>query len=393
MTRSPAALLMVMVAAMQIAFASWMVLQYNFAAEVLGFTGYEVGWQQSIREIPGFLTFGAVFLLFLLREQVLAYVSLVLLGVGVAATGWFPTMGGFLLTTFIGSVGFHFYETMNQSLTLQWLSKEEAPRVMGRILAVSGTAQLVAYALIFVAGRIFELSYTTLFAAAGGTALVAVASMWRHWPIFPERTAQTRRIVLRRRYWLYYALVLMGGARRQIFIVFASWLMIERFGYAFHEVAVLFFVNAAMLMVAGPLAGRVVERLGERRALQIEYAGLFAIFAANAFVSAPWAAVALYIVNHAFFALAIAQKTYFQKIATPSDIAATAGVAFSINHVAAVVIPVFFGLIWLWSPALVFALGAAMALVSFGLATLVPRTPKEGEEVAWPHARDALAPL
>ena len=391
MTRSPALLLMVMVAAMQVAFASWMVLQYNFAAEVLDFTGAEIGLQQSIREIPGFLSFAAVFLLFLMREQVLAYVSLALLGIGVAATGWLPSMTGFLVATFVSSVGFHYYETMNQSLTLQWLSKAEAPRVMGRILAVAGFAQLVAYALIFLAGRAFDLSYTTLFTIAGGITLAALAWVWRSWPIYPEGVPQTRALVVRRRYWLYYALVFMGGARRQIFIVFAAWMMVERFGYAFHDVAALFFVNAALLMVTGPFAGRMVERLGERNALKIEYVGLFLVFSAYAVVSHPWVAVALYLIDHALFALAIAQKTYFQKIATPSDIAATAGVAFSINHVAAVVIPVVFGMLWLYSPALVFGAGAAMALVSLGLAFLVPRDPREGDEVTWGKPRAELA--
>ena len=206
--------LMVMAGLMQIAFASWSALQYNFAAEMLGFTGFEIGVQQSIREIPGFLSFAAVFLLFLLREQVLAYVSLLLLGIGVAATGWFPSALGFYLTTFIGSVGFHYYETMHQSLTLQWLPKDRAPIVMGRILGAAGLAQLAAYALIFVAGRSFDISYATLFAIAGGVTVLGTLAMWRLWPIFPEGAVQTRRLVLRRRYWLYYVLTFMSGARQ-----------------------------------------------------------------------------------------------------------------------------------------------------------------------------------
>ena len=390
-SRSPALLLMAMTVAMQLAFASWTALQYNFAAEVLGFSGAEIGLQQSIREIPGFIAFAAVFLLFVLREQVLAYVSLLLLGAGVAATGLFPTTLGFLLTTFIGSLGFHFFETMNQSLTLQWLRKEEAPRVIGRILGVSGAAQLAAYAAIFAVGVAFDLAWTTLFAVAGGTTLLGVAWIWWRWPIFPEGVPQTRRIVLRRRYWLYYALTFMGGARRQIFLVFASWMMVERFGYAFHDVAALFFLNAALLMVAGPLAGRLVARLGERLALRIEYVGLMLVFAAYAFVAHPWAAVALYVLDHALFALAIALKTYFQKIGDPADMASTAGVAFSINHAAAVFIPVLFGLLWLVSPAAVFLAGAAMAGVSLALSFLVPTRPDRGNEVAWAPPRGDLA--
>ena len=384
-------LLMVMAGFMQVSFASWSALQYNFASEWLGFTGFEIGVQQSIREIPGFLSFLAVFLLFLAREQTIAYLSLVMLGVGVAATGWFPTALGFYLTTFIGSVGYHYYETMHQSLTLQWLPKDRAPVIMGRILGVAGFAQLAAYALIFVAGRTFDIGYPTLFMVAGGVTLIGVALMWRLWPTFPEGTAQTRKLILRRRYWLYYALTFMSGARRQIFLVFASWMMVERFGYAFHEIAALFFANAALLMVTGPLIGKIVAKLGERRTLLIEYSGLVIVFTAYAFVSDPTVAVVLYLLDHALFAMAIALKTYFQKIADPADIAFTTGVAFTINHIAAVFIPVFFGLVWLWSPAAVFLAGAAMGATSFALATLVPEAPEPGRETRLSAPRGALS--
>ena len=391
MTRSPASLLMVMAAALQVSFASWWALQYNFAQEMIAFGGFEIGLQQSIREIPGFLAFLAVFFLFIMREQTLAYVSLLILGTASAITGYFPTLTGFLVTTFIASIGYHYFETANQSLTLQWLPKDRAPQIMGRILGVAGVTQLFAYAFIFVAGRSFDLSYTTLFAVTGGATVVGVILMRILWPMMPEGEAQTRRIVLRRRYWLYYALTFMSGARRQVFLVFASWMMIERFGYRFHDIAALFFVNAAVLMVAGPVIGKLVARLGERRTLLIEYCGLVVVFCAYAFVSDPTVAIVLYVVDHALFAMAIALKTYFQKIADPADIAATAGIAFTINHIAAVFIPVVFGLVWLWSPAAVFLSGAAMGAVSFCLALLVPEGPRPGRETVMIPSRFRVA--
>ncbi len=381
--RTPAVLLMLMAAAMQLTFAAWSALQYNFAHEMLSFTGREIGIQQSIREIPGFLSFAAVFFLFAFREQTFAMISLVLLGLGVAATGYFPTAMGFYITTFIGSVGYHYYETMHQSLTLQWLPKKTAASTMGKILAVAGVAQLVAYGLIFVAGQLFDLSYTIMFVIAGGTTLAMVAFMMSTFPTFPESSPQRKALIVRKRYWLYYALTFMAGARRQIFLVFASWMMIERFGYAFHDIAALFFVNAAILMVTAPFIGKLVEHLGDRRALLIEYAGLAIVFTTYAFVSSAWLAIALYILDHALFAMAIAKKTYFQKIADPGDIAGTTGVAFTINHIAAVFIPVAFGLLWLVSPAAVFLSGTAMALFSLAFAWLVPNAPEPGIETIW----------
>ena len=78
--------------------------------------------------------------------------------------------------------------------------------------------------------------------------------------------------------------------------------------------------------------------------------------------------------------MAIAIKTYFQKIADPADIAASTGVSFTISHIVAIFIPASFGFLWLYSPAYVFLSGAAMAGVSLALALMVPRDPEVGNE-------------
>ncbi len=381
--QTPTILLMVMAVVMQIAFAAWMAMTNNFAVEILSFTGKEIGIQQSIREIPGFLSFAAVFLLLFGREQTWAYVSLILLGGAAAATGIFPSFTGFLITTFISSVGFHYYETMHQSLSLQWLPKKSAPATMGKILAVSSIAQLAVFGFIFIAGAWFAMSFTGIYMITGLITCVATVIMWLIFPAFKDGAPQHKKLILRQRYWLYYALTFMGGARRQIFMVFAGFMMVERFGFEIHEVMGLMIANQLVTMFFAPLIGKWIVRFGERRILTIEYIGLILVFIAYAYVPTWEIAVALYLIDHAFFAMAISMKTYFQKIADPSDIAPTAGVAFTINHIAAVFIPVLFGLIWVLNPAAVFLAGAAMAFVSLILARMVPLAPNEGNEFVW----------
>ena len=390
--RSPVVLLMIMAAAMQLSFAGWWNLINNFAVHELDFTGREIGIQQSIREIPGFLSFLAVYLLLVMREQTLAYVSLLLLGAGVAATGYFPTAFGFYVTTLIMSIGFHYYETAHQSLSLQWLSKKTAAASMGKILAVGSMAQLAAYGLILIGWKMFDLSFATVFMVSGAATLIAVGLVVAVFPKFKEGVPQRKTIVLRKRYWLYYALTFMGGARRQIFMVFAGFLMVERFGYDVHEVAFLFLINGVLNLGLAPAIGKLIVRFGERRALMFEYIGLIGVFVTYAFVTDPTLAAALYVIDHAFFAVAIAMKTYFQKIGDPADMAPTAGTAFTINHIAAVFIPVLFGLVWLYSPTIVFLAGAGMAAVSLFLATLIPNNPSEGNEVSLWFKRPATQP-
>ena len=379
--QTPTNLLVIMSVAMTFAFATWMALLNNFVIERAYFTGKEIGILQSIREIPGFLAFTAVFLLLIVKEQAFAYISLALLGVGVAISGYFPSAVGLYLTTFLMSVGFHYYETVKQSLSLQWLSIEEAPSVLGKLIAVSSLASLIVYAFLWIAQSYFSFSYETIYLLGGGSCLCLSLIMWLGFPSFKSVTPQRKHLILRKRYWLYYALTFMGGARRQIFTVFAGFLMVEKFGYSVSNIAVLFLINHLFNWCFAGKIGHIVGKIGERRALTFEYCGLFLVFTAYAFVdNAVWAGV-LYILDHLFFSLAIAIKTYFQKIADPADMASTAGVAFTINHIAAVFIPVSFGLVWLVSPAMVFLMGSGMALLSLLLARNIPSKPEAGNEV------------
>ncbi|MCB1493226.1 MAG: MFS transporter [Rhodobiaceae bacterium] len=385
--RSPTLLLMIMTAAMQLSFAVWWTVVKNFAVDDIGLTGADIGLQESIREIPGFMAFLAIYLVLFMRQQTLAVVSLLLLGGGVAATGFFPTLTGLFVTTFLMSLGFHYFATMSDALQLQWLPKATAPAIMGRIVAVAAGAQLAAYGIIFVTWHTLNLTYQIVFGVAGGVTLVITAFAMLAFPQYNVGPAQGKSPVLRRRYWLYYALTFFSGARRQIFVVFAILLMVQRFEYDVEHVALLFLINGALNLVFAPVIGRMIVRWGERRALTLEYVGLVLLFIAYAFVSDPIVAAVLFIIDHAFFAMAIAMKTYFQKIADPADIAPTAGVAFTINHIAAVFIPALFGLLWLVSPSAVFLSGAAMAACSLVLARMVPEAPEPGNEVIRQLAR------
>lgn len=373
--RRPEAFLILLSIAMPLAFFSWMAMINNFSVEMAGFTGVEIGFTQSIREIPGFMAFAVVFVLLVMREQRLALTALLLLGLGVGATGFFPSFLGICVTTFVMSVGFHYFETVRQSLALQWLGKKEAPAALGRMVSAGSFAALVAFGLIYIGIDLGDLSMKTVYVIGGGATVVVTLAAWALFPLFPQKTIQNKSLFLRKRYWLYYLLNFMQGARRQIFVVFAGFLMVEKFGFSLAEITLMYMANHVISMVIAPRIGKLIARFGERWALVLEYIGLIGVFTAYAFVQTAWIAVALYITDHVFFAMAIAIKTYFQKIADPADMASTAGVAFTINHVAAVVLPVLYGFLWIISPSLVFLSGAALAGVSLGLALLVPRHP------------------
>lgn len=391
----PIPLLFAMAVAMPVAFATWSALLNNFVIEVAGFDGRDIGWLHTVREIPGFLAIGVIALLIFIREQVLGLISLALLGVATALTAQFPSLGGILTITMLSSIGFHYYETVNQSLQLQFLKIERAPQMLGWLLAAGSAATLVAYGLIVITWETFDLSYSLVYWISGGfCAAVALFCLFAY-PRFVGLHKQNTRMVLRRRYWLYYALQALSGARRQIFVVFAGFMMVERFGFEVHQVTGLFMVNLLANMLFAPLMGRAVARWGERNALAFEYTGLICVF--TLYGGIYWfgwgvvLAASLYVIDHLFFALALALKTYFQKIADPADIAPTAAVAFTINHIAAVFLPALLGYVWVVAPGGVFALATGIAMGSLGLALLIPRHPAPGNETRFSAAAPAPA--
>ncbi|NOI27536.1 MFS transporter [Vibrio coralliilyticus] len=379
--KTPQNFLIIISIVVPIAFSSWMALLNNFVIEKANFDGADIGLLQSVREIPGFLAFTAVFVLMFIREQKFMLLALGALTLGTAITGFFPSLFGLLLTTLLMSTGFHYFETLKQSLSLQWLSKDEAPEMLGKFISVGALASLITYGALWVCLEVFQMDFKWVYLTFGGIGFLLVVWMAFAFPQFQTQVQQNKKLVLRKRYWLYYALTFMSGARRQIFTVFAGFLMVEKFGYSAADITMLFLINYLFNFLFAKRIGKFIGKVGERKALLFEYTGLIFVFVGYGLVqSAEWAA-ALYVIDHLFFALALAIKTYLQKIADPADMASTAGVSFTINHIAAVFIPVSFGLIWLVSPSAVFYIGAAMAVVSFVLSLNIPAKPEEGNEV------------
>lgn len=371
---------MLLAAVYPLSFSVWMSLLNNFTIEQANFTGIEIGILQSIREIPGLLAFTVLAFVVFFKEQNFIIFSLVLLGFGVFFTGQYPTEYGLYLTTIIMSFGFHYAEALQMSLTLQWVPKDKAPENMGKQVSAKSISSLVAFSLVWLSLEVFNLDYKFIYMVGGSLTIILALVIWALFPAFPGKHPQQKKMVLRKRYWLFYALTFMGGARRQIFVVFAGFLLVERFGFSAAWITALYLTNHVISFWTAPFIGRLVSEWGERRALVVEYIGLMIVFTGYALAPEAWMVGILYVMDHLFFALAIAQKSYLQKIADPREIASTSSVSFSINHIAAVFLPVLLGLIWISSPEAVFITGTCMAFISLILSLYVPNNPEPGNE-------------
>jgi hypothetical protein len=365
---------------MVFSFSAWMSLLNNYVIEVASFDGSQIGILQSLREIPGFLAFTVVIAIIFIAQQRLAYISMMALGLGVFLTGLYPSALGLYITTILMSIGFHYLETLNQSLALQWVDKKRAPIVLGKISAAKSFTSLLVFVLIYIMMKFYSVEYKYVYAFFGLITLVVGVLAWIGFEHFKDDVVQEKKLVLKKEYWLFYVLTFFAGARRQIFIVFAGFLLVEKFGVNIEDMVVLLFANAILNIYLAPKIGKFITIAGERITLKIEYVGLILVFVSYAFVDNIYIAFFLYIIDHLLFSMAIALKTYFQKIADPKDIASASAVSFTINHIAAVFLPFLLGIIWLTSPSLVFIIGAGIAVLSFALSFLVPFEPKQGFE-------------
>ena len=253
--KKPENMLLLMAIGTPLSFALWVALLNNSAVDRVAFTGDLIGILQSLREVPGFLAFTAIFVLLVLREQRFAVIALAVMGLGTALTGFFPSIYGLYFTTVLMSTGFHYFEAVQTSLSLQWLPKDRAPMVMGRMISVGAFASLLVYGFIYVAYETLGVDYRWLYLIGGGLTMVVAFIAFIAFPMFESHTPQHKKIILRKRYWLYYALTFMGGARRQIFVVFAAFMLVERFDFAVGEIALLFLVNGALSMYLAPKIG------------------------------------------------------------------------------------------------------------------------------------------
>jgi predicted MFS family arabinose efflux permease len=361
--------LLVMTVASTCGLQAWRTLLNNFAVETAHLAADQIGIVQSLREVPGFLSMFVIYLLFLFTEQRAAALAVVVLGIGVGLTGFFPTLWGISLATLIWSMGFHAFGPLSQSLVLQHFTTLEAPVVLSRFRSLGALGNIaVGICIYFLADA---MGYTEMFAVAG--VLVVLAGLWGLWrnPRGNAVTPQKKKMYLRRRYWLYYLLTFLEGSRRQIFVVFAVYLLVKKFDFSVQSVTMLFVINNAINYFLNPMIGRAINRFGERQLLTVEYAGMIVVFLTYAYTDSYIVAGIMYVLDFVIFNFSIAVNTYYQKIAAPEDIASGMAMGFTINHIAAVVVPFLGGVLWMFDYRIPFFIGVGMGVCSLVLTQMI----------------------
>lgn len=367
-------------------FEIWQDTFNNFAVEQLGIQAEQVGLLQSLREIPGLLGFALAFIVLWLSEMRVMGLSVLLLGVGLVVTG---RAGGFpvlIAGTFVMSTGFHFFYPSSASVVLMETDQDEAPRFLGRLRSVSSAAAVLATVAIWVLVKGVHLGpvsipawgYRNLLLATGvaviAGSLLAIRNGKRHGAQRPRQ-----RIILRRDYWLYYALTFLMGSRRHIFTTFAIFLLVQVYGLDVRATATLYLVNNLINTYTSSLFGRLVARHGERKVLTVNFLGLVLVFLGYAFISYLPVLLLLFVLDNVLFGFSLAVDSYFQKIAhAPEEITGNVSIAQTVNHISALVVPVLGGILWAKvSPSATFLAGVGIVVVALGLVQFIQTRPAQ----------------
>ena len=355
--------LMIATCVIAFAFQGWRTLYNNFAVDEVGLNALQNGVVQSIREVPGFLSLFVVYLLLLMKEHRVGLYSVALFGLSVCLVGYLDSFVGLIVTTFLLSTGMHFFETCNKSLVLQYFDRQQAPLVLAKQFSYKAITNVSVGIVMFFLCK-WNLPYTILFTVLGIVVLGAVIYLSTLNPVKPLLTKQRTSMVFKRKYWLFYVVNFLSGARRQIFVVFAVFILVQRYHYSVMLVIGLFVVNNIISFFISPVIGRMINRYSERHVLLAEYTAMLLVFSGYAFVDNAVVVGLLYLVDNIFYPCSMAINTYFQKIGDPEDIAPSMAMGFTINHISAVVIPVMGGALWVLDYRIPFILAIFLSLCS-----------------------------
>ncbi len=354
-------LLAVAVFAMGGFFGVTLTLFNNFIVERLSIEAHELGLVEALREVPGFLNVGFVALVVFLPGALVGAVCLLAMGLGIGAYGWIDSVTTLALLSLVWSLGFHCWVPFEQNLALTFSPPGAKGRWLGQLRSVNSIAWLMMIGACILLlphiGYRGMFIFASILTGAGGVALLFARRDRAH--------EKARRIVVKRRYGLYYALNFLQGCRKQMFITFAIFALVKVHGMPVQVTMWLVLINQALITFTAPLMGRLIDRHGERSMLSLSYGILFFVFLGYAVVVNRPALYVLYCIDNLVFFGGIALTTYLHRICPAEELTPTLAMGVTMNHVAAVLAPLLGGLAWhYFGYRVIFFSGAVLALIS-----------------------------
>ena len=322
----------------------------NYFENELGLAGPEFGYITAIREIPGFLLIFLTALFYRLSLPHLTALALLLLALGY---GFFGVSDSFWTVTpwvIISSMGYHTFLQTQAALGMSLTTENRSGGILGRLNAINQGGTLTAMAFVLVAFHFGWLDFRETFVICGVFALIAAILISRvpnlHNGELQARAVKRDRIVMRKHYRFYYLLSLLDGARQQIFFSFGLWVLVDHFDLGVPAISAIMLVTAGIAMVAGPWIGRQIDEHGERTMLGIVNVAYMVALLGYALIDNVGIAIVCYVIYSFIFPLsAMGASVYLRRIAPARDVAPSLAMGLTMQHAAAVVVPIVTGFV------------------------------------------------
>jgi predicted MFS family arabinose efflux permease len=346
----------------------------NYLSDIHGFDAGNRGWLELPRELPGFFIFMVVGLLLLRwRESRIAALAMVATAAGAIGLGFLsPGITLLVVWIVIWSLGDHIIFAVEGPIGLKLAKRGGEGRRLGQLGGARNLGVILGVAAVWLLARVLGDRYDLFYLVAAVCASLAGFFYMRL--DMGKQDPPSRRFVYRKEYRIFYAISALFGIRKQIFLVFGTWVLVDLHGVPVSTIALLYFLAALLGIVLRPLLGDVIDWLGEKKVLATDELMLIVVCLVYAFSSAilpkPYDLYLLYgayVLDHILFALRVARTTYLKKIAKdPGDITPTISLGITIDHAVAMTLPVLSGYIWeRFGHEYVFLLASAIALVGF----------------------------
>jgi predicted MFS family arabinose efflux permease len=355
----------------------------NYLSEIHSLGAEARGWLEFPRELPGFLImFVAGAMLTVFRETQMAAAAMLLSAVGAVGLGFLaPTHAALVVFIVIWSLGDHIIFAVEGPIGLKLAKGGKEGRRLGQFGGARNLGTILGVGAIFVLAQLLGDRFSLFYAIAAASALIA-GILYAGLDV-GRGDAPSRRLVFKKKYRLFYTISALFGIRKQIFLAFGAWVLVEIHDVSVSTIALLYFIASTIGVVFRPLLGEVIDWLGERTVLAVDELLLLGICLTYAFAgdvlsgkAVLWALSAAYILDIILFALRVARTTYLKKIADePTDITPTISMGITIDHAVAMSLPVVSGYIWeAYGFRWVFILAGAIALIGFFVCLRI-RTP------------------
>lgn len=362
----------------------------NYLAQVHHVGEVTRGGLEFPRELPGFLVVFIFTALLFLADTRIAAISAFLVGIALWGQGFLaPDIAVVVVWMFIWSAGAHLYMAMTQPIGLRLAAEGQEGRRLGQLGSLESLGAIVGMLVVYWGASRFHISFGVLFGIAGSCAMLASLALYLIKP--QPLTNVSRRLVFKKKYSLFYGLNILFGARKQIFLTFAPWVLIKVFHANIETFAILGFIGTILSLFFRPLLGKAIDAWGERRIIMLESLFLIAVSILYAF-SAGWFSartamliiMACYVTDQLLFSVRIARTTFLNRIAeSTDDIAPTISMGLTLDHAVSMLVPFGGGLLWAHFGYLyVFLTAGAFAVCNLLLAAFIPDRTAGGDALA-----------